>query len=195
MKSSVAPGLFSHIYIWWRRSKDNGSQGRSWLGCTSSEEVQEGQGSFLGGQLLFFIMWHWWTWRLGRHCGRPYINKRPQQRWCSFVNLIFFRGVSPHIRSFWSFDDKGGEFWGSLQAGLSIWVFFFKLQLSFFCNFIGSSCKLKPDGALILLICFSACLFLVNIIARMLNYISHHISSCISNSSYIMSNACMNYKI
>ena len=61
--------------------------------------------------------------------------------------------------------------------------FFVKLQLSFFCDFIGSSCKLKPDGALILLICFSACLFLIYANARMLNYISHHISSCISNSS------------
>ena len=73
--------------------------------------------------------------------------------------------------------------------------FFLKLQLSFFYDFIGSSCKLKPDGALIPLIRFSACLFLINIIARMLNYISDHISSCISNSSYYMSNACMNYKI
>ena len=26
--------------------------------------------------------------------------------------------------SFWSFDDKGGEIWVSLQAGLSIWAFF-----------------------------------------------------------------------
>src|SRR3954466_13305675 len=42
---------------------------------------------------------------------------------------------------------------------------------------------------------YSACLFLVNIIARMLNCIRHHISSCISNSSYYTSNACMNYKI
>ena len=78
--------------------------------------------------------------------------------------------------------------------------FFAKLQLSFFWNFIGSSCNLKPDGALILLmhyalILFSAFLFLVNIIARMLNFIRHHISSCISNSSYYMLNACMNYKI
>ena len=60
---------------------------------------------------------------------------------------------------------------------------FVKLQLSFFWDFIGSSCKLKPDGALILLICFSACLFLIYANACMLNYISHHISSCISNSS------------
>src|SRR3954471_20995242 len=70
-------------------------------------------------------------------------------------------------------------------------------------TFIGSSCNLKPDGALILLLHYalillmrySACLFLVNIIARMLNFIRHHISSCISNSSYYISNACMNYKI
>ena len=61
--------------------------------------------------------------------------------------------------------------------------FFAKLQLSFFWNFIGSSCKLKPDGALIFLMCFSACLFLIYVNARMLNYINHHISSCISNSS------------
>ena len=78
-------------------------------------------------------------------------------------------------------------------------------------TFIGSSCNLKSDGALILLndalcsdlmhralillMCYSACLFLVNVIARMLNLIRHHISSCISNSSYYISNACMNYKI
>ena len=62
-------------------------------------------------------------------------------------------------------------------------------------DFVGSSCKLKPDGGLILLMCSSACLFLIYVNARMLNYISHHISSCISNSSYYMSNACMNYKI
>ena len=62
-------------------------------------------------------------------------------------------------------------------------------------DFAGSSCKHKLYGGLILLLCFSACLFLANVIARMLNYINHHISSCISNSSYTMSNACMNYKI
>ena len=62
-------------------------------------------------------------------------------------------------------------------------------------TFIGSSCKLKLYGGLILLLSFSACLFLINVYARMLNYISHHISSCISNSTYFMSNACMNYKI
>ena len=62
-------------------------------------------------------------------------------------------------------------------------------------DFAGSSCKLKHDGGLILLLCSSACLFLVNVNAGMLNYISHHISSCISNSSYYMSNVCMNYKI
>ena len=62
-------------------------------------------------------------------------------------------------------------------------------------DFAGSSCKLKLYGGLILLLCSSACLFLVNVNARMLNYISHHISSCISNSSYYMLNACMNYKI
>ena len=62
-------------------------------------------------------------------------------------------------------------------------------------DFVGSSCKLKLYGGLILLLFFSTCLFLINIIARMLNFIRHHISSCISNSSYYMSNACMNYKI
>ena len=61
--------------------------------------------------------------------------------------------------------------------------------------FVGSSCKLKSDGGRILLLCFSACYFLIYVNARMLNYISHHISSCISNSSYCMSNACMNYNI
>ena len=30
-------------------------------------------------------------------------------RWRSSINLIFFRGVSPQFRPFWSFDDKGGE--------------------------------------------------------------------------------------
>ena len=62
-------------------------------------------------------------------------------------------------------------------------------------DFVGSSCKLKtlwwPDTFAV----SSACLFLINVIARMPNYISHHISSCISNSSYPMLNSCMNYKI
>ena len=62
-------------------------------------------------------------------------------------------------------------------------------------DFAGSSCNLKLYGSLILLMSYYACLFLINLNARMLNYISHHISSCISNSSYTMSNACMNYKI
>ena len=61
--------------------------------------------------------------------------------------------------------------------------------------FVGSSCKLKSDGGLILMLCSSACYFLIYVNARMLNYISHHISSCITNSSYHMLNACMNYKI
>ena len=50
-------------------------------------------------------------------------------------------------------------------------------------DFVGSSCKLKtlwwPDTFVV----SSACLFLVNNIECMLNYISHHISSCIPNSS------------
>ena len=61
--------------------------------------------------------------------------------------------------------------------------------------FVGSSCKLKSDGGLILLLSFYACYFLIYVNAHMLNYISHHISSCITNSSFYMSNACMNYKI
>ena len=63
--------------------------------------------------------------------------------------------------------------------------------------FVGSSCKLKTDGDLILLLCFSACYVLIHVNARMLNNISHHISSCIifSNSSFDMLNVCMNYKI
>ena len=64
-----------------------------------------------------------------------------------------------------------------------------------FDDFAGSSCNLKLYGGLTLLLSSSACLFLINVNARMLNYISHHISSCISNSAYYMSNACMNYKI
>ena len=43
-------------------------------------------------------------------------------------------------------------------------------------DFAGSSCKLKPDGGQILLLCSSACLFLIYVNARMLNYISDHIS-------------------
>ena len=173
-----------------RRSEENGSEGRIWLVCTSTKEIQEGQGSFLGGQLLFFIARNRWTWRLGRHCGRPYINKRPQQRWRSFMNLIFFRGVSPHFWTFWSFDDKGGEIWVSLQAGLLYGRFFLSCNSRSFEDFAGSSCKLKLYGGLILLLWFSACLFLVNVIAHMLTYFIMHF-----NSSYIMSNACMNYKI
>ena len=62
--------------------------------------------------------------------------------------------------------------------------------------FVGSSCKLKSDGGLILLLCFfSTSYFLIYVNARMLNYISHNVSSCISNSSFYKLNACMNYKI
>ena len=50
----------------------------------------------------------------------------------SYRSVIFFRGVSPHFQTFWSFDDKGGEIWVSLQAGLSFMGVFSKLQLSFF---------------------------------------------------------------
>ena len=52
-------------------------------------------------------------------------------------------------------------------------------------DFAGSSCNLKLYGGLMLLLSSSACLFLINVNARMLNYISHHISSCISNSSLL----------
>ena len=62
-------------------------------------------------------------------------------------------------------------------------------------DFAGSSCKLKPDGGLVLLNCFLHAYFLKYLNARMLNSVRHHISSCISNSSYHMLNACMNYKI
>ena len=106
------------------RSEEYGSQGRIWLVCTSTKEIQEGQSSFLGGQLLFFIAWHWWEWRFGRHCGRPCYNKQPRQRWRSSIDLKFFRGISPQFQSFWSFDDKGGEIWVSLQAGLYLRAFF-----------------------------------------------------------------------
>ena len=63
--------------------------------------------------------------------------------------------------------------------------FFLSYNSRSFEDFAGSSCKLKLYGGLIFLLSFYACLFLVNIIARMLNYISHHISSCISNSSLL----------
>ena len=76
---------------------------------------------------------------------------------------------------------KGEKFELVFKRVYLIWAFFYKLQLSFFWNFIGSSCNPKPDGALILLMhCalillmhYSACLFLVNIIVRMLNFIMH----------------------
>ena len=74
-------------------------------------------------------------------------------------------------------------------------VFLLSYNSRSFEDFAGSSCKLKPYGGLILLLRSSACLFLIYVIACMLNYISHHISSRISNSSFYMSNACMNYKI
>ena len=77
-----------------------------------------------------------------------------------------------------------------------IWAFFLLSYNSRSSDdFVGSSCNLKLYGGQILLLSFSACLFLINVNARMLNYISHHISSCISNSSYYISNACMNCKI
>ena len=43
----------------------------------------------------------------------------PPSTWYSSGALVFI------FRPFWSFDDKGGEIWVSLQAGLLIWAFFF----------------------------------------------------------------------
>ena len=76
-----------------------------------------------------------------------------------------------------------------------IWAFFAKLNSRSFEDFVGPSCNLNSDGGLILLLCSSACYFLIYVNARMLNYISHHISSCISNYPYHMLNVCMNYNI
>ena len=90
---------------------------------------------------------------------------------------------------------KGEKFELVFKRVYLLWAFFLSYNSRSFDDFVGSSCKLKPDGGLILLMCSSTCLFLIYVNACMLNYISHHISSCISNSSYIMSNACMNYKI
>ena len=74
-------------------------------------------------------------------------------------------------------------------------VFLLSYNSRSFENFVGSSCNLNSDGGLILTLCSSACYFFIYVNARMLNFIRHYISSCISNSSYHMSNACMNYKI
>ncbi len=91
---------------------------------------------------------------------------------------------------------KGEKFELVFKRVYLIWAFFLLSYNSRSSDdFAGSSCKLKLYGGLILLLRSSACLFLTNVNARMLNFISHHISSCISNSSYYMSNACMNYKI
>ena len=98
--------------------------------------------------------------------------------------MIFFRGVSPQFQPFWSFDDKGGEISVSLQAGLYMGVFLLSYNSRSSDDFAGSSCNLKLYGDLILLMCSLLHAFPHNVNARMLNYISHHISSCISNSSY-----------
>ena len=90
---------------------------------------------------------------------------------------------------------KGEKFELVFKRVYLIWAFFLSYNSRSFDDFAGSSCNLKLYGGLILLLSSSACLFLINVNARMLNYISQHISSCISNSSYYMSNACMNYKI
>ena len=92
---------------------------------------------------------------------------------------------------------KGEKFELVFKRGRSILYgrFFLSYNSRSSDDFAGSSCNLKLYGDLILLSCSSACLFLINVNARMLTYIGHHISSCISNSSFYMSNACMNYKI
>ena len=89
---------------------------------------------------------------------------------------------------------KGEKFELVFKRVYLIWAFFLSYNSRSSDDFAGLSCNLKLYGGLILLPCSSACLVLINVNARMLNYISHHIS-CISNSSHYMSNACMNYKI
>ena len=122
----------------------------------------------------------------------------PSSTWLSSGALVLIFDSFGHSMT------KGEKYELVFKQVYYMGIFLFaKLQLSFFWNFIGSRCNLKPNGALILLMhCalillmhYSACLFLVNIIARTLNFIRHHISSCISNSSYYMLNAYMNYKI
>jgi hypothetical protein len=71
----------------------------------------------------------------------------------------------------------------------------FKLQLSFFWGVCLMICKLKSDGGLTLLNCFLRAYFLKLLNARMLNFVRHHFPSCISNSSYYMLNAWMDYKL
>ena len=91
---------------------------------------------------------------------------------------------------------KGEKFELVFKRVYLIWAFFSEVTtLVLLMTLLDRVVNLKLYGGLILLLSFSACLFLINVNARMLNYISHHISSCISNSSNYMSNACMNYKI
>ena len=73
----------------------------------------------------------------------------PSSTWYSSGALVLI------FRSFWSFDDKGGEIWVSLQAGLSyMGIFFLSYNSRSFEDFAGSSCKLKLYGGLILLLSF-----------------------------------------
>ena len=110
--------------------------------------------------------------------------------------MIFFRGVSPHFFDpFGHSMTKGEKFELVFKQSIYMGVFLLSYNSRSSENFVGSSCNLNSDGGMILSLCSSACCFLRYVNARMLNYISHHISSCISNSSYIMSSACMNYKI
>src|SRR3954467_14548637 len=69
---------------------------------------------------------------------------------------------------------KGEKFELVFKRVYYMGVFLLSYNSRSFKTFIGSSCKLKPDGGLILLLRYSACLFLVNIIARMLKFVSHH---------------------
>ena len=110
--------------------------------------------------------------------------------------MIFFSGVSPHFSSLLVIRGQRGRNLSQYSSG-SIYMGVFLLSYNSRSSevFVGSSCKLKSDGGLILLLCFSACYFLIYVNVPMLNYISHHISSCISNSSFDMLNACMKYKI
>ena len=81
---------------------------------------------------------------------------------------------------------KGEKFELVFKRVYSIWaVFFLSYNSRSSDDFAGSSCNLKLYGGLILLLSSSARLFLNNVYAHMLNYISHHISSCISNSSLL----------
>ena len=117
IKSSVAPRQSCHIYmvkmIW-----------RKWVSMKNLTGLHLHRRNSRRSRFL-----PWWpapilhratlmkmkTWTTLR---QALLRQPTPQRWRSSINLIFFRGVSPQFRSFWSFDDKGGEIWVSLQAGL-----------------------------------------------------------------------------